>query len=412
MAVEVVQFLVRKFADSLAEEAVAAELPFGAQFHDMRAELEKVAVSPANADELRECLYELNDLLAECRMLTKRPIRRSFFITQPDAWRFSKTKKRVAAVRRRVLQCVGNNPNDKAVALQEDGAAAAAGLDRWTTSWLGHTKIHGFDQQLVELEAMAFKGCGAARKLTGVGIVGMGGIGKTVLAQLLFSSPRARGRFCPRIWMCMSRTACAGADRRKEVLQGILMALGHEEDAILSMDGSNSLAELVIAVHQQLKGKRYLIVFDDVWHIDSWYADVVGGQNDPQRADDWSERLAFGLPKDRGGLVVVTSRLKQAAEAMVGKSYLHTVQRPDCESCWAIFMDALSQSQEKGMIDLATVNSMKQEILKTCGGLPLAARTMGDIFARSGFSSPASTSTSQELNKSGRIITGNSGSLK
>ncbi|CAO2182626.1 unnamed protein product [Urochloa humidicola] len=410
MAVEVVQFLVRKFADSLAEEAVvAAELPFSAQFHDMRAELEKAAVSPANADELRECLYELNDLLAECRMLTNRPNRWSFF-AQPDTWRFSKTKKRVATVRRRILQCVGNNSDANAVASQEDGTAATAGLDRWTTSWLGHTKIHGFAQQLAELEAMAFRDCSATSKLTGVGIVGMGGIGKTALAQLLFSSPRARGRFCPRIWMCMSRTACAGADRRKEVLQGILMALGHEEDAILSMDGSNSLAELVIAVHEQLKGKRYLIVFDDVWHIDSWYADVLGGQNAPQRADDWSERLAFGLPKDRGGLVVVTSRLKQAAEAMVGESYLHHVQQLDSESCWAIFKDALSQ--EKRTVDLATFNSMKQEILQTCGGLPLAAKTMGDIFTRSRFSSPASTSTSQELSKSDRIINGNSGSLK
>uniref|UniRef100_A0A0A8Z593 Uncharacterized protein n=1 Tax=Arundo donax TaxID=35708 RepID=A0A0A8Z593_ARUDO len=54
---------------------------------------------------------------------------------------------------------------------------------------------------------------------------------------------------------------------------------------------------------------------------------------------------------------------------------------------------------------------MKAEILGTCGGLPSAAKTMGGIFARS-LSSPASTSTSQELNKSDRIITGNSGSLK
>ncbi|RCV46660.1 hypothetical protein SETIT_9G549300v2 [Setaria italica] len=395
MAVEVVQFLVRKFVDSLTEEAVvAAELPFSAQFHDMRGELEKAAVSPANADELRECLYELNDLLAECRMLTNRPNRRRFF-TQPDAWRFSKTKKRVAAVRRRVLQCVGNNSDGNAAASEEDGAAVTAGLDRWTTSWLERSRIHGFDQQLTELESMAFRDCGAGR-LNGVGIFGMGGSGKTALAQLLFSSPRARGRFFPRIWMCMSRTACAGADRRKEVLQGILMALGNEEDAILSMDGSNSLAELVVAVHEQLKGKRYLIVFDDVWHVNRWYADVVGGHQAPQRADDWSERLAFGLPKDRGGLVIVTSRLEQAAEAMVGKSCLHRV-RPltDTESCWEIFMDALSQ--EKGTVDLATVNSMKQEILQTCGGLPLAAKTMGDILARSSFSSPASTSTSQEL---------------
>ncbi|KAF8751347.1 hypothetical protein HU200_012230 [Digitaria exilis] len=410
MAVEVVQFLVRKFVDSLAEEEAAAAtgLPFTEQFHYMRAVLEKAAISPDNADELRECLYELNDLLAN------RPKPRRFFAL-PDAWRFAKTKNRVAAVSRRVLLCVGNNSGGNAAASPEEDGAAAAGLDRWTTPWLLQpSRIHGFDQQLAVLESMAFRDCDEGT-LNGVGIVGMGGIGKTALAQLLFSSALARGRFFPRIWMCMSRTSCAGADRRKEVLQGILMALGHEEDAILSMDGSDSLAELVITVHEQLKGKRYVIVFDDVWHIDSWYDDVVGALNAPQRADDLSvlsERLAFGLPKDRGGLVVVTSRLEQAAEAMVGKSYLHRV-RPlaDSESCWAIFMDAFSQSKERGTVDLATVDSMKQEILETCGGLPSAAKTMGDIFARSSFSSPASTS-SQELSKSDRIITGTSGSLK
>lgn len=409
MAVEVVQFLVKKFVDSFTEEAsnAEAELPFSPQFDDMRAELEKAAVSPANADELRECLYELNDLLAECRMLANRPIQRWCF-AQSDAWRFTKTKKRVAAVRRRVIQCVEKGSDGNAAASQED--AAAAGLDRWTTPWLERSRIHGFDQQLAELESMAFRDCSAGR-LNGVGIIGMGGIGKTALAQLLFSSPRAKGRFFPRIWMCMSRTASAGADRRKEVLQGILMALGHEEEAILSMDGSNSMAELVIAVHEQLKGKRYLIVFDDVWNIDSWYADVVGCHNAARRADDWSERLSLGLPKERGGLVVVTSRLKQAAEAMVGKSCLYPVQPlADSESCWAIFTDALSH--EKRTVDLATVNGMKQEILENCGGLPSAAKTMGEIFARTSFSSPASTSNSQELGKSDRIIAGNSGSLK
>lgn len=64
MAVEVVQFLVRKFV----EEEAAAELPFRAHFYDVKAELEKAAISSTNDDELRQCLYELNDLLAVCRL--------------------------------------------------------------------------------------------------------------------------------------------------------------------------------------------------------------------------------------------------------------------------------------------------------------------------------------------------------
>ncbi|GJM92859.1 hypothetical protein PR202_ga09365 [Eleusine coracana subsp. coracana] len=410
MAVEVVQFLVRKFVDSLDEEAAADELPFSAQFHAVKAELEKASISSANADELRECLYELNDLLTECRMLTDRPSLRGCFAQQPGGWRLTKTKKRMAAVRCRVVQCVqSDNSVGNAAGSQEDGATAV-GLQRWTTAWLEENSIHGFEQQLAEVESMAFRDCREGR-LNGVGIVGMGGVGKTALAKLLFHSKRVRGSFRPRIWMCMSRTVCAGADVRKEVLQGMIMALGHEEDDILSMDGGDSLADLLFAVHQQLMGKRYLIVFDDVWHVDGWYADVVGSQNNPKRsAADWSERLTFGLPKGRGGMVVVTSRMEQVAAAMVGGSYLHRM-RPltDRESCWKIFINALHK--DKRLVDQATADSMKEEILKTCAGLPLAAKTMADIFARS-LSSHGSTSTSQELDKSNRIINGNSRNLK
>uniref|UniRef100_A0A0E0N3N9 NB-ARC domain-containing protein n=1 Tax=Oryza rufipogon TaxID=4529 RepID=A0A0E0N3N9_ORYRU len=395
MAVEVVQFLVRKYVDSLAEEEAAAELPFRAHFYDVKAELEKAAISSTNADELRQCLYELNDLLAECRMLASRTNTRPGCFSPSEAWRSNRVKTRVIAVKRRVLRCVESDSSGNAAALEEEDSAAA-GFSRWTTSWLEEGTVHGFDQQLAELESMAFGAeCGAGG-LTGVGIVGMGGVGKTALAQLVFNSPRARRRFFPRIWVCLSRTACAGADVRKEVLQSMLMALGLEEEVILSMDGGNGLGEMVFAVHEQLKGKRYLVVFDDVWNVDGWYADVVGRRNASPTGEEWGERLAFGLPKERGGVVVVTSRLEQAAETMVGKSSLHRVQPlADGESCWAIFMDAFSK--ERRLADVTTVNNMKDEIIDTCGGLPSAAKTLGDIFARS-LSSPASTS-SQELSK-------------
>lgn len=394
----VVQFLVRKFVDSLAEEA-AVELPFSAHFYDMRAELEKAVVSSTNADELRECLYELNDLLSQCRiMLTNMPNTRSCFFAPSEAWLSNKVKKRVVAVKRRVLQCVQNNPSEDAAGSQEDNATT--GFSRWTTSWPEQSRMHGFDQQLTELESKAFGDCSPG-KLTGVGIVGMGGIGKTALAQLMFNSPQARGRFFPRIWVCLSRTACVGKDVRREVLQSILMALGLEEEGILAIDGGgDSLGDLELAVHEHLKGKRYIIVFDDVWNIDGWYADVVGCQNTVPRGDQWSDCLAYGLPKERGGVVVVTSRLEQAAEMMVGKSSIYRVQQlADRESSWAIFMDALSK--ERRSIDLTAVNSMKEEILETCGGLPSTAKAMADIFVKS--LSIQTPTSSQELRFSGNV---------
>lgn len=408
----VVQFLVRKFVDSLAEEG-APRLPFSADFYDMRAELEKTAISSTNADELRECMYELNNLLSQCRMLTNRTNASSCFFSPSKAWNSNKVKKRVVAVKRRVLQCVQHDHDGDAAALQED--STTTGLSRWTTSWPEQSMIHGFDQQLAELEYMAFRNCSPGR-LTGVGIVGMAGIRKTALAQLVFNSPQARGCFFPRIWVCLSRTACAAKDVRKEVLQSILMALGLEEEVILAIDdqskkllaidgGGASLEYLELAVQEQLKGKQYLIVFDDVWNIDGWYADVAGRYNAWQGSDQRSNCLALSLPTERGGVVVVTSRLEQAAEMMVGKSSVYRVQPlANRESSWAIFMDELSKerhalSKERRVIDLTTLNGMKEQILETCSGLPSMAKAMADIFANS-LPSPASTSR-QGLSLSG-----------
>jgi hypothetical protein len=180
------------------------------------------------------------------------------------------------------------------------------------------------------------------------------------------------------------------------------MALGLEEEIVLSIDGGGtSLGDLESAVHEKLKGKRYLIVFDDVWKIDGWYADVVGPHNALPGSDQQSNCLALSLPKERGGVVVVTSRLEQAAEMMVGKSNVYRVQPlADRESSWAIFVDALSKGRQE--IVLAAVNSMKEEGLQTCSGLPSMAKAMADIFADR-LSSPASTS-SQELSLSGGIV--------
>lgn len=138
----VVQFLVRKFIDSLAEEGVS-ELPFGADFYDMRAELEKVTISSTNADELRECMHELNNLLSQCRTLTDRPNTSSCFFSPSKAWNSNKVKNRVVAMKHRVVQCVQNDPDGDAAALQEDSTTAE--FSRWTTSWPEQSMIHGFD---------------------------------------------------------------------------------------------------------------------------------------------------------------------------------------------------------------------------------------------------------------------------
>jgi hypothetical protein len=144
-----------------------------------------------------------------------------------EAWRSNSLKKRVIAVKRRVLRCVesdssGVGGNAAVAAALEEEDSAATGFSRWTSSWIEEGTVHGFDQQLAELESMAECGAGG---LTGVGIVGMGGVGKTGLAQLVFNSLRA-----------MRRGAAAagvrprGREWRRPRLSTVLISVGERRE--------------------------------------------------------------------------------------------------------------------------------------------------------------------------------------
>ncbi|XP_039793625.1 putative disease resistance protein RGA3 [Panicum virgatum] len=85
--------------------------------------------------------------------------------------------------------------------------------------------------------------------LTVLPIVGMGGLSKTTLAQLIYNDPEIRKHFQLRLWVCVSDNfeVDSLADR-------IVKENGCEAS------GSSALDKL----HNVVKGKRYLLVLDDV----------------------------------------------------------------------------------------------------------------------------------------------------
>lgn len=71
----------------------------------------------------------------------------------------------------------------------------------------------------------------------------------------------------------------------EQVMRNILKSLG---DACIGDDQS----ELLRKINQYLLGKRFLIVMDDVWSLDS----------------SWWQKIYSGLPKGNGSSVIVTTR--------------------------------------------------------------------------------------------------------
>ncbi|URD76423.1 NB-ARC domain [Musa troglodytarum] len=143
----------------------------------------------------------------------------------------------------------------------------------------------------------------------------------------------------------------------------------------------------MFALHLQLMNKRYLIVFDDVWNIDEWYEGLMSSGLPDEGLWAGHLRLDRVLPKDCGGSVIVTSRLEEVAVKMVGEENMCRIEPDkDGECCWNIFTDSVT---EGGLADdHPTLRSTKTEIVDRCGGLPLAAKTIGEILR--GSLSPAS----------------------
>ncbi|PIN12536.1 hypothetical protein CDL12_14852 [Handroanthus impetiginosus] len=322
----------------------------------------------------REKLYCLNTVMPELQMLltehhhsTPEILRSAMNLHQ----RLNQIKKELQGDENAELQ------GDEKAESVKDGKDSTLRKDsetyRWSSPSVDPTKIHGIEDKVLMMERLL------VRKETkngfrAIGIVGVAGVGKTALCKMAFNNQEVKNHFLPRIWVCLSKQPKEDTDYQKEVVKRILMCLGLEDEIIDKLK-QGGLRKLLFALRQRLKGKRYLIVLDDVWNLDEKVQKFCSLSTPDDKIGP--EQLAYGLPKGHGGTVIVTSRSREIAEDMVGKKNLHTLlPLANKESCWEIFCDAVKKD---GIVPPKELEMIKVEILENCAGLPLVARMMGQI---------------------------------
>lgn len=101
---------------------------------------------------------------------------------------------------------------------------------------------------------------GGSSALEIISIFGMGGIGKTTLAKKAYNSPLIEEHFEIRAWSTIARDSV-----RRVMILDLLRSVINSSAG--STNTSNSEEELIESVCKILRGRRYLIVLDDMWSL-------------------------------------------------------------------------------------------------------------------------------------------------
>ncbi|CAB4314790.1 unnamed protein product [Prunus armeniaca] len=124
-------------------------------------------------------------------------------------------------------------------------------------------------------------------------IVGMAGLGKTTLAKSVYHEDEIGRRFTEKIWICVSIPF-----EVKSILSKILEHLKPEKARMQDKDA------IIKILQEDLKGKRYLLVLDDVWNEDS---------------EKWNDLMSclFSVKDTQGSNILVTTRSARVASICI-----------------------------------------------------------------------------------------------
>ncbi|XP_049402996.1 putative late blight resistance protein homolog R1A-3 isoform X4 [Solanum stenotomum] len=210
--------------------------------------------------------------------------------------------------------------------------------------------IVGLDEDLLKIKDRLIV---QSSRLEVVPIIGMGGIGKTTLARRVYDDSLIAYHFYVRAWTNVSQEF----DTR-EIFLGILRSIGVVNDEVERNSTAEQLAE---RVYRSLKGRKYLIVLDDMWSIEAW------------------QHVRRSFPDDHNGSrIVLTTRLVDVASCACSSNSLHQMRFLSVEESWTLLRDKVFGNGSYP----PELEKIGRYIGHQCQGLPLAVVAIGGLLSK------------------------------
>ncbi|CAL5012270.1 unnamed protein product [Urochloa decumbens] len=200
-------------------------------------------------------------------------------------------------------------------------------------------------------------------------IVGSGGLGKTTLANQVLHKIKIR-------FDCTAFVSVSRECNVEKVLTDVLLQFSKTESLFTANQNEDNermhedlrmrrleYPQLMEMSRNYLKNKRYLVIIDDIWDTQAW------------------NEIQCAFPQNRlGSRIMTTTRNDDVATfcSFANPDLVYSMKQLDANDSQKLFLARIFKHEDDLPQDMKKVTT---EILKKCGGLPLAIVSIASLLA-------------------------------
>ncbi|GMN28936.1 hypothetical protein TIFTF001_049484 [Ficus carica] len=221
------------------------------------------------------------------------------------------------------------------------------------TSIVEESDVYGREDDKEKIIDLLLSNDDSGNKVQVIPIVGMGGIGKTTLAGLVYNNDRVSKSFDVKAWVTVSDYFDT-LRLTKTILLNMVGSQAHD---------NKDLNQLQEAMKKALEGRKFFFVLDDVWN---------------KNYNSWCDFMRAFETGARGSKLIVTTRDENIASMVAPNVLPHQLGAISDEECRKLLAKHVFCNGSSSAYPNMEVISGK--IVERCKGLPLAVISLAGLL--------------------------------